>query len=170
MAIPTLAGFTAGEKVTAAKLNLHTKTAIEESVYYKPYCHLTHATTQSFTSSASTKVNLTSIIDDTGSMADTANNQIKIVTAGVYRLTAQVRIAANGTGNRYGEIQVNGTPVVATSGPSQATWPASFQISKTVRLAALATVSLFAIQTSGVSLNSDITFGGMFLQAEFIRL
>lgn len=167
--IPTLLAFVAGEKVTATKLTAQTKTAIERSVYYKPFCSLSMIGAQSIGSSSSTLVNLDTIDEDTDAMADLSAHRIIIKTAGLYRITAQVSFATNATGARGALVNRNGATITsATSTVSGDN--ARCNASRTIRLAVNDLITVNGWQTSGGSLALLTTFGGCFLQAEWVSL
>lgn len=176
MIIPSLAGWIAGEKVTAAKLTTHTKTAIEAAVYSKPFCHLYNSAVQNIASQATPFIRATfnTVVDDSDGMADLPNNRMVVATAGRYRINAQVTFAANTTGFRLGVITAGtgGTPPQRASevGPPVAVTPTRFQIAWTGRLAVGDIIYLEVAQTSGGLLATDTTLGGVFLQAEWISL
>ena len=171
MPIPTLSGFIAGEKASAAKLTLHTKTAIEEAVYFKPYCRINNSATQTFVSSSSVSgadCVMNTILDDTDGMADLVNNHILITTPGLYRLNAQVAWATNATGFRVGLIFVNSN---ARSGGNTAAVtgaPTRFVMTAEERLNAGDFVFLRMGQNSGSSLLTDIGYRGCWLSAEWV--
>lgn len=173
MSIPSLLGWLAGERVSAAKLTLHTKTAIEASVYYKPYCKITNTATQLFANNTTQTGNdctMNSVLDDTDGIADLANNRLLIVTPGLYRLHAQVAWAANATGVRYGQILVNGAIRSGGNVPGVTGSPIRFHMTGEERLNAGDLVTLRMGQNSGASLNSDTGYRGCFLVAEWMSL
>ena len=171
--IPTLAGFIAGERPTATKLTLHTKTAFEASVYYKPFCRITNTSTQSFSSTSSQSSTLcvmNSILQDNDSMADLVNGRIVIQTAGFYQLSAQAAWASNATGYRMAQIQVNGgivaaVNVQAANGISTRLHPLGYE-----RLNAGDAVTLAMAQNSGAVIISDGGYRGCWLAAEWTGL
>lgn len=172
MTIQTLSGFAAGEKVTAVKLTQHTKTAMEEAVYYKPFCHLYSSAPQSFGSGAEVTATLNTIVEDTDTMADTAGNRIAIKSAGLYRLNAQLSFAnlAGGT-YRYGAIMVNAsTPKAAATNPAGMGTVVRIHLTVVTRLTVGDTVILRGAHNVGATLNTDTAYGGVYLQAEWISL
>lgn len=169
--IPSLAGFVAGEAVTAAKLTQHTKTAIEAAVYYRPFCHIYNSAAQSLPNGgAGASSVFSSVAEDTDSMADIANNRIKIVTPGLYRLTANANFASNATGFRASSIHINGTIRISSIHAAASGAVTRILTAGTIRLAANDLVTLVLIQTSGAALNTDNTAGGCLLQAEWVSL
>lgn len=169
--IPGLAGFAAGEAVTAAKLTQHTKTAIETAVYYKPFCHLYNSATQSLaTGGGGANSAFNTVVEDSDSMNDVGNGRIKIVTAGLYRLIGQAAYASNATGFRCANIGVNG--VIKLSALHQAANGAVTRVVATgvLRLAANDLITMQLLQTSGAALLTDTLGGGCLLQAEWVGL
>lgn len=164
--VPSLVGFTVGERVTAAKLTGHTKTAVDFLIA-PPACRLAATAVQSFGNFVGTytTVNLPSSVFDTDTMADTANNQIVIKTAGKYRINGAVSYATNGTGGRIAGISVNAASppslVSISSAPSGIS--AVAQVDGVLQLAVNDTLRLFGGQTSGGSLNSSYAGGGGFV-------
>ncbi|WP_200209107.1 hypothetical protein [Micromonospora coerulea] len=172
MAIPVLSGFQAGEKVTAAKLNEHTKQAIEEAVYYKPFCHLQNAAPQLLASSTTnTMVSVPTIIEDTEGMAATAN-RITITAAGLYRVTFQMAFNNNAAGARGMFLWKNGATTAAAVIPAAGgTIGTNCGGAKTMRLNVGDFLQIGGWQTSGVgTVGFDTANGGCYLQAEWVSL
>lgn len=173
MAIPSLSTFVTGELVTAAKLTTQTKTAIEKSVYFKPFCHMAANVNQSVShNAAALQAGLATVVEDTDGMADTANNRMVVQTAGLYRITAQAVYAANATGGRSVRIYVTGgTSKAESSVGTYGTLGATYVVAHaTLRCTAGSTIYMGLTQTSGAALSTDIAASGMFLQAEWISL
>ncbi|MCG5459619.1 hypothetical protein PSH03_005403 [Micromonospora sp. PSH03] len=172
MAIPSLEGFAAGEKVAASKITKHTKTAIEESVYYKPFCQLNQTTPQSVTTGTTVvRVTFQAVVDDTDSMADLANNRIVVKTAGLYRVTAQMNWPVNATGHRVIRLYVNGgtsRAEYATSGTLS--FETRGQVTAYARASVGHEITCSIAQTSGGSLSTATTGSPCWLAAEWISL
>ncbi|WP_144121122.1 hypothetical protein [Catellatospora sichuanensis] len=169
MAIPDLAGFSAGEIVTGAKLTEHTKTAFEESVFYKPICRIKQSSNQTLGTSGQTFTAVLNVVmEDTDGMADTANNRIVIKTDGVYRITQNAAWAQHATGYRHAETRKNGTAILATTLPSAGAVSTRASASEFVRLAAGDLLTLIIQHTAGVSITTDVAASGVALSAEWI--
>lgn len=154
--IPSLAGWTAGERPTAAKLTEHTKTSIDFLVNV-PLCQLRHSTVQSIPNGAVyTTLTLGSIDFDNDSMADTANNRIVIQTAGKYLVTASVSYTSNATGVRGAFVAVNGsgTPDLGQSVQAANGFATIVQTFGFINLAVNDNLIARAMQTSGAALNT----------------
>lgn len=171
MGIPSLAGFDAGELVTAAKLTDHTKTAIESAVYYKPFCHIRAAATQQFASNATVQHVLNAVVADTDSMADLATYQIVINTPGRYRVDFGNAWDTNTVGVRYAFLytDTSGTPI-ASHGVGANSGFIRTNASWVLYCAAGDRLELRGNQNSGGSLNARTDYGGCFLMAEWISM
>ncbi|GAB3847292.1 hypothetical protein GCM10029963_28490 [Micromonospora andamanensis] len=172
MPIPSLPGFTAGEKVTAAKLNEHTKGAFESAVYFKPFCLLHQTAGQSVpTGTTAATMSLNAIVEDSDNMADLANNRIVIRTAGLYRFTGQVPFVTNGTGHRALRLYIGGgtskaevTMNAVTAAESRLN--ASFYWRCSVGLSFTAGI----VQTSGSALSTSTSGSPGFICAEWVSM
>lgn len=104
-----------------------------------------------------------------GGMADHSAGVVTIPRAGRYRVTFGGNWAAAASGARRIDVLANGTTVVLRDeGPGTAAMPTWLARSRTVRLAANATLVLRAFQTSGAS----VAIGGdndpLYLQVEYV--
>lgn len=168
MLIPTLNGWSAGEKVTASKLTTQTKTAIENAVYYKPFCEM-YATSnsQSLSQYAWTKINLGGVVEDSDNMASTSTSEIVIKTAGRYRILGQCGFNAN-TGYRTVGINKNAAGIAATT-ISNVNDLTRLQASRTVRLAVNDRLTL-VYYGPAITTDTGGGTGGIWLSAEWVSL
>ncbi|MDM4718450.1 hypothetical protein QTQ03_20445 [Micromonospora sp. WMMA1363] len=166
-----MTGFSAGELVTAASLNEHTKFAIERSVYYKPFCHLWRNTDQSIPPSVTTKHDLNTVLENNDGMADVSNGRIVVQTAGRYRVTYGNAWDGNASGARAVFLYTtdSGTPVSSLSIPST-TGFIRLNASWVLYMDAGEGLEIRGNQSSGSSLNARTDYGGCFLIAEWISL
>lgn len=171
MAIPTLAGFSTGEKVLATKLTEHTKGAVEASVYFKPVCRICAAATQNIASGTTpVQATLATIVENADTMADTANNRIVIKTAGLFRVSVFAGFASNATGHRHVEARKGATAVVGNSVQAANGVPTRVTATDFVRFAVNDLLTLWVSQSSGIALNTDTSVAGVSVSAEWIRL
>lgn len=167
MIIPVLAGWAAGERIRGLKLTQHTKTAIENSVYYKPYCELQNTASQSIATSFVTLA-LPTVVEDTDAMANTANNRIVIKTAGRYRISGQCTWFAAVAG-RGMFILVNGAYKASVTNPNtNGSDVLRLQVTRTVRLAVNDVITMQSYSTAAT--NTDVNYGGVWLSAEWVSL
>ncbi|MER7445044.1 hypothetical protein [Micromonospora avicenniae] len=175
MIIPTLDGFVAGEKVAAAKLTSHTKGAIEAAVYFKPFCHLTNNAAQGFASGATVKHTLNQVVSDNDGMADTANSQVVIRTAGRYRVTfgnawEASTTATPGVRAVFLHTSDTGNPVAAQAFGAVANAQTRCNASFTLYCDAGDRLEIRGSQTAGALLNTRTDYGGCFLMVEWVSL
>lgn len=112
------------------------------------------STDQSIPNATLTQITFSAARWDTDTLTS-GGTQFTIQRAGAYRITAQVRFAANATGQRIVYIRLNGSTFLAidsrqavTGGnPTDVTVPAEYE------LAAGNTVQLYVYQDSGGALN-----------------
>lgn len=100
LAIADLVGFIVGEKVRAAKLNEHTKIAIESAVHYKPFVHIANLNTFNV-AVGNNAVPMDDLVDDTDGMTvGQTGGRVAVKTAGLYRVTTQVTYSFGSGGYR----------------------------------------------------------------------
>lgn len=156
-----------GERVTAAKLNRHTKTAIENSVYNKPFCHITNTMSQSIPHATTTKALMNLVVEDNDQMADVGNAQIIIKTAGVYRVTYFAAFDNNSTGSRAMYLYRNATTILSGFATAAGTGFWRGNATWVVRLSVGDTLELRLNQQSGGALGTDTQYGGCGLMAQW---
>jgi hypothetical protein len=105
-------------------------------------------------------------------MADTANSRIVIKTAGIYRVTAQVRFSV-GSASGLRAIQINRNGVGFASQVINATTGNSHSLNASAPVIRLAVGDALQIQasqtgTSAITLATDL--GGTYLSAEWIGI
>jgi hypothetical protein len=108
--VPTTQTFTAGEKVTSAKLNAATKTPLDFLLNPpRVNAYSSATTTVASTTSTATLVTLESESWDTDSMHSTTSNtsRITINTSGQYLVTFYARFPSNSTGFRMLNLRAN---------------------------------------------------------------
>ncbi|MDG4826016.1 hypothetical protein O7635_29555 [Asanoa sp. WMMD1127] len=172
MAIPDLVGFLVGEKVRAAKLNEHTKGAIEAAVHYKPFVHIANLNTFN-AGVGNLAVPMDDLIDDTDSMTvGQTGGRVIVRTAGLYRVTAQVTYANASGGHRGINLYRNSSgPWVAPKVPATPANVTTVQWTCTARFSVNETLSVNS-ETS-VACNNCPTGGpdglaGSFLMMEWV--
>ncbi|MEV6638096.1 hypothetical protein AB0M54_45975 [Actinoplanes sp. NPDC051470] len=177
MPIPVLDGFIAGEKVTAAKLTNHTKTALEQAVLNKPIGMLNAGVTGQTVASSGTfsLMNIQNVVFDTDDICDPTNSKLIIRTPGIYRLTAQTcwlppanNAAATGFRGAGIRVDINTFPSIVSMLPITSV-AARLNTSVLHRLNVGSQVWLLGAQTqSGSNLTTATDFGGCFLSAEWV--
>lgn len=165
--VPNLAGFTVGERVTAAKLTGHTKTAVDFLIN-PPLCRMRHTVAQSIpTGTGYTAALLGSVESDNDGMADTANNRMVIQTPGKYLICVRIGYVSNATGLRAVYVTVNGSGTVEFGATSQAANGLATVLTSTwvVPLVASDNLSIRTLQNSGGALNTTSASLGAFTTA-----
>lgn len=170
MLIPPLPGWAAGERVTAAKLTQHTKTAIEAGVYYKPFCEIQANAAQSL-SGTFNKLVMPTIVEDNDTMSDPANSRIVIKTPGRYRILGQCALGV-GLCDVALLISINESGYKAANAGSTPTASdiLRLQVSRSVRLNTNDTVTLWLWSNVAISTENPATYGGSWLSAEWAGL
>ena len=127
---------------------------------------VTHDAAQDTTSGSEMSVAFNTSVFDTDSMSGTAN-RLTFVTAGTYLVQAYVQIEANASGRRHLALRLNGTGnrlVVVQTAPSISEgW--GNQVSALLAVDATDWVEVRFLQTSGSSLDVQITNSSPFLSA-----
>lgn len=167
MIIPSLPGWTPGEKVTAAKLTTHTKTAIEKSVYYKPMCQITNNAQQSIPNTATTAIALPNIVFDTDGMADTTNSRVVIKTAGIYHVRIGGAYAFSPNGFRWVEAS-GGVVTLSALTDANSITAGHVYAAKMYRLNIGDTIGLSSLQNSGGTLSTNAR--AMFIEVEWVAM
>lgn len=110
---------------------------------------------QAIVTATNTKITFDTVRRDDGGLADLANDRLVAQVAGWYVISAGFGFAANATGNRGGELMVNGTIEIAQQFyEAPAVGVAVMSITAVYYLAATDYVELFGFQTSGGNLNT----------------
>lgn len=169
---PVLDTFTAGEVVTAAKLNTNIRDA-GNFFRNRPTCQISATASTTAATSAYTIAVMATTDIDTDSMADLANNRIIIKTAGVYRVTANAFWGSNATGVRYTAIRdaagaVGTGTILALSSTPGGTSGTGALTTKLVRFAVNDTLRLELWQNSGASLATGTPQNLTFVSAEWV--
>lgn len=131
--------------------------AMDTRTVGKPRCKLVAAANQSVNSGSSTTVDFagSTPVYDTNAMADIANDQIVVRTAGWYRISARTVWASNSSGYRSLVVQRNAAEFVVddyrAAAPGQVT--IATVTSEPILLAVNDTIRLLGVQTSGAALN-----------------
>ncbi|MEU8086338.1 hypothetical protein AB0B57_22350 [Micromonospora sp. NPDC049101] len=167
MAIPDLTGFAAGEKVSAAKLNEHTKDAFDKSVFHKPFCMLWDYGVATWASGVWQPVGFDNVYEDTDSMADLSNRRLLVRTPGLYRVSGQVSYQGYANGSRRLSI-VAGSWVAASFWTPAPSDPCKLNASGYARLGYGAPIGLSTLHNSGTTLSSYPAEGSNWLAAEWI--
>jgi hypothetical protein len=183
--VPTPPTQSAGAVITAANLN-----TLRDCINFleaPPRCRADHTTTITLTTSTYTLIPLqTETFDivqggDSPSHDNTTNNsRIVFRTAGKYRVTGQLRFAANATGTRIARIRLNaagvaanGTSVIDSVQTNTGAANAAAVPVPPIEIAVNASdyIEMFGWQDSGGNLNTFATNAGdSFLQAEWVGL
>ena len=168
--VPTLDSFTAGELVTAAKLNKNVRDA-GNFFRAQPACGLRASSAQAYASGTSAITTVMDAIDfDNDSMADLANNRIVIKTAGLYSISGVLRFAS-GAANTYRGVRIykNGVYVSGSEGivgGAVGVWAANVNV--VLPMAVNDNIILSAFQSSGASLSTDAAFMAPRLSARWV--
>lgn len=172
--IPTTPSFTAGEKLTAAKLE-----QVCDAVDFwalTPRCYAYRSVVQSISTATYTAVDLDAEVYDIVQSGDTASHststdpsRIYVRTAGKYEIAGQVMFNANATGARIAQVRLNGVGTVLSESSQQAITTVGIDTGvpfPTVELALTAGdyIELFAYQGSGGNLDVEFGQGRTFLR------
>ena len=110
-------------------------------------------------------------VSDSDGMATLGTNadRLTCITPGLYRVTAAQHLAANATGIRYLTINKTGTAIAAHRALTIGAYTMTLTATCLVQLAAADYITQTLYQNTGGALVTDITLGGCYLHAEWIR-
>ena len=143
----------AGEKPTAATMNLHIR---DNQLFIKDglggaHINYSQSTAQTLTTAVATKITNLVAVDVGADITYSAGN-FTVVKAGVYIGAVTIGYASNTTGYRNLYIYVNGASIGLTQAPAAGNTYVA--LSKTFRLAASDVVSMYGYQSSGGNLDT----------------
>jgi hypothetical protein len=167
--IPTIPDFTAGEVLTAAKMDSMSAAVAFWALTPRCFAYAS-ATGQTLATATYAAVALDSEVYDYVQSGDsphhdnaTQNTRIVIRTAGLYEIVGQVGFANNATGGRIAQVRVNNSAVAAGSSPAVSGLGTNVMTGIVERRLAIGDyVEIFGYQTSGGTLGigqgADNTF------------
>jgi hypothetical protein len=124
--------------------------------YNPPACRVRHSANQNLTTGVELVVAFNTERYDTDNMHDTVTNNSRITfnTAGLYQVSAAVRIQFNAAGYRQFRVRVNGGAqffMLTLQDPELGSQPLCFSNSQPWKFAAADYIELMVLQTSGVT-------------------
>ena len=143
----------AGEKPTAATMNLHIR---DNQLFIKDglggaHINYKQSAAQTLTTATVTKITNLAAVDVGADITYSAGN-FTVVKAGVYLGSVTIAYASNSTGSRQLYIYVNGVSIGQSSVP--ASGQTFLTLTRTFRLAASDVVSMYGQQSSGGNLDT----------------
>lgn len=155
MAYTTPRTWVSGEHPTAAQMNANIRDNVS-FVANPPSCRAYHNTTQSINNATLTTLSLNAEAWDTDTMHNTVtnNSRLTIKTAGLYIVTVEVILAANGTGVRVANLLLNGSELPINNGNAASAFDSRILYSTQEKLALNDYLEIGIYQTSGGALST----------------
>lgn len=160
--VPGTLTWSAGSILTAAQLNTYLTAAVAFFLS-QPVCELRQTVAQSLTTSVGAALLYDTEDIDTDNMHSTVSNTSRVTaqTAGRFMISGGVGFAANATGLRVTYYAINGTNNSGSGVELSAAGGGGVTLlgarSKSIFLNVGDYVEMFALQTSGGSLNTDVS-------------
>ena len=169
--IPSQSTVAVGDKVTAALWNDDVRDAVDFLLGVPAARVARTAGTQSIPNTTTTAITYDTEVSDSDGMATLGTNadRLTCITPGLYRVTAAQHLAANATGIRYLTINKTGTAIAAHRALTIGAYTMTLTATCLVQLAAADYITQTLYQNTGGALVTDITLGGCYLHAEWIR-